>query len=173
MEDVPEIHRVVKDNMARLKRYLPKTAEAGRSSYAARRFVEDKIREASHRRLFCFVILTEQHKIIGNVTLKNLDWSIPKGEISYFIDQSHLRKGYTSAAVGWVVHHAFEKLDLEKLYVKVAPDNMASQKTVLKNGFVKEGLLRQEYRTGEGDLVDTEYYGLLRSDYIAPSSTSD
>lgn len=167
MEDTPRIHRVIKNNAKRLKRYLPKTAKAGQSMHTAKRFVEEKIREAAHRRLFCFVIITEQQEIIGNVTLKNLDWSVPKGELSYFIDQDHLRKGFTSTAVAWVVKHAFEKLSLEKLYVKIAPDNTASQKTVLRNGFVKEGLLRREYRTGNGDLIDTEYYGLLRSDYMA------
>nr|WKN37500.1 GNAT family N-acetyltransferase [Tunicatimonas sp. TK19036] len=171
IEDAPQLHRVIKSNMIRLKRYLPKTAKAGQSLHAAKRFVEEKIRQASHRKLFCFVIITKQQEIIGTINLKNLDWSVPKGELSYFIDQDHLRKGYTSAAVAWIVKYAFEKLKLEKLYAKVAPDNVASQKTVLKNGFIQEGYLRQEYRTGDGELIDTQYYGLQKSDYLKASSS--
>ena len=166
VEDAPQSQHIIKNNTSRLKRYLPKTAAAGRSFPAAKRFVEEKIQQAARRDLFYFVIVKDQRNIIGNVTLKNLDWSVPKGELSYFIDQNYLRQGYTATAVGWMVKYAFEELKLEKLYAKIAPDNPASQKTVLKNGFRKEGLLRREYRTGEGDLVDTEYYGLLKSDYL-------
>ena len=164
-EDAPQVRHLIAKNKVRLRRYLPQTAGAGKNLTAAQRFVEEKIRQALRRELFYFVLVRNQQEIIGNITVKNIEWTVPKGELSYFIDQDYEGKGYISLALHWVVKHCFETLALEKLYVRIAPDNIPSKKVVRKHGFSREGLLRQEYRTGEGALVDVEYYGLLRSDY--------
>lgn len=51
---------------------------------------------------------------------------------------------------------------MEKLYIKFNPENRGSKKVAIKNGFEKEGYMKREYRTGQGDLTDVERYGLLK-----------
>ena len=46
------------------------------------------------------------------------------------------------------------------------PKNEASKKVLLKNGFIKEGLLWQaSFRPGKG-IIDLEIYSMLKNDYI-------
>jgi [ribosomal protein S5]-alanine N-acetyltransferase len=48
---------------------------------------------------------------------------------------------------------------------EVMPSNKVSKKVLLKNGFIKEGTIRQAaVWTGKGR-VDLEIYGLLKSDH--------
>ena len=42
---------------------------------------------------------------------------------------------------------------------------MGSQKVATKNGFIQEGILREEFKNGEGKLEDIMYFGLIKSDY--------
>ncbi|MDD7793160.1 GNAT family N-acetyltransferase [Clostridium sp. 'White wine YQ'] len=45
-------------------------------------------------------------------------------------------------------------------------ENSPSKKVLMKNGFLKEGTIRQgNFWPGKG-IVDLEYYGLLKEDYL-------
>ncbi|WP_371860456.1 GNAT family N-acetyltransferase [Segetibacter aerophilus] len=112
--------------------------------------------------LFCGVF-KKQHPIIGNVMVKNIDWSVPKGELAYFIDAEQEGKGFTSNAVELVKNYAFEDLKIEKLYIKIDPRNLGSKRVAINNGFEKEGYFKHEYRTGYGDVTDVERYGLVNN----------
>jgi RimJ/RimL family protein N-acetyltransferase len=48
------------------------------------------------------------------------------------------------------------------VYARIAPDNPASIRVAEKCGFQHEGLLRKEYRAGNGELMDVLYYGILK-----------
>lgn len=163
-EDTPQIQKIIEKNRDRLKRYFPKTVDAVKDRDSAKLFVEQKIQQAFNRELFYFVIIFCESEIIGNVTIKHIDWTVPKCELSYFIDKEYEGRGYTSTVMQSIVKHCFEELKIEKLYLRIAPENMASKKIAQKNGFTKEGFMRREYRTGEGALIDIEYYGLLRNE---------
>ncbi len=55
---------------------------------------------------------------------------------------------------------------MNKVFIRVAPYKIASQKIALKNGFVQEGILRQEYCGHNNQLEDIVYFGLLRDEYL-------
>ncbi|GEO09011.1 hypothetical protein SAE01_15070 [Segetibacter aerophilus] len=95
--------------------------------------------------------------------VKNIDWSVPKGELAYFIDAEQEGKGFTSNAVELVKNYAFEDLKIEKLYIKIDPRNLGSKRVAINNGFEKEGYFKHEYRTGYGDVTDVERYGLVNN----------
>jgi RimJ/RimL family protein N-acetyltransferase len=48
------------------------------------------------------------------------------------------------------------------VYARVAPDNLASCKVLENCGFQREGLLRQDFRTHDGRLIDLYLYGRLK-----------
>ncbi len=108
------------------------------------------------------MVLKSASHIIGSIILKNIDWSVPKAELAYFIDGEYEGKGFTSYAVKWLTEYAFSDLKMEKLYIKLNPENEGSKKVAIKNGFEKEGYFKREFRTGQGVLTDVERYGLLK-----------
>jgi RimJ/RimL family protein N-acetyltransferase len=162
-EDDVQLFELIEKNRKRLLTYFPKTSGAITNVDSARKFTRLKLKQALNREQFYFlVILKNTPKIIGSIVIKNVDWSVPKGELAYFIDGEQEGKGFTSYAVELVKNYAFEDLKMEKLYIKINPENWGSKRVAIKNGFEKEGYLKLEYRTGQGELTDVERYGLLR-----------
>ncbi len=163
-EDFEELHNLIERNRERLIMYFPKTSVTIKDVEAAKKFAKQKVKQALEREQFCFVIsINSYNGIIGMVMVKNIDWTIPKGELAYFIDENYEGIGITSNAVKFVVEYCFKELEMEKLYIKFNPENAGSKRVAIKNGFEKEGLLKREFRTGHGELSDVERYGLLRS----------
>jgi len=162
-EDGEELYSLVERNRERLIMYFPKTSGIIKDPETAKKFARQKVKQALEREQFNFVIALKSHpEIIGMVMVKNIDWTIPKGELAYFIDENYEGIGITSNAVKWVVNHCFGELEMEKLYIKFDPENLGSKKVAIKNGFEKEGFLKREFRTGLGELTDVERYGLLK-----------
>lgn len=162
-EDFEELYNLIERNRERLLMYFPKTSVTIKDLDKAKKFVKQKVKQALEREQFCFVIsLYSNNTIIGMVMVKNIDWTIPKGELAYFIDENYEGIGITSNAVKYVVEYCFKELEMEKLYIKFNPENVGSKRVAIKNGFEKEGFLKREFRTGLGELSDVERYGLLR-----------
>jgi RimJ/RimL family protein N-acetyltransferase len=51
---------------------------------------------------------------------------------------------------------------MKKVYARVDPDNTASISVLESCGFQQEGLLRQDFRTGDGRVLDVCTFGKLR-----------
>jgi RimJ/RimL family protein N-acetyltransferase len=97
--------------------------------------------------------------------VKNIDRKIGKCELAYFVDKDFEGKGIITKAVGDLIAFCFTELLMNKITICTSPVNYASQKIALKHGFKQEGVLREEFKNGQGILEDIFYFGLLRSDY--------
>ena len=87
---------------------------------------------------------------------------MPKCEIAYFVGSTWRRQGYATFGVIWALDHAFTVLGMRKVFASVDPDNKASIRVLENCGFQLEGLLRSDFRAGDGRLMDVRYYGALR-----------
>lgn len=131
---------------------------------------EDLFKEWSEQEVqkqhFCFFIRDQKtNKLIGLVNVKSIDQNVRKCEIGYFISEKFSGKGIISKVTSDVIVFCFEELEMNKIFIRVAPENIGSQKIALKNGFTKEGVLRREYKGSQG-MEDIVYLGLLRNEYI-------
>ncbi|MDZ4776403.1 MAG: GNAT family N-acetyltransferase [Alphaproteobacteria bacterium] len=72
------------------------------------------------------------------------------GEIGVILCSDAQGKGLTSEALRFVVAHAFEALDLHRIEVDIDPDNIASLRLFERSGFVREALLRANWKTHIG-----------------------
>ncbi len=104
--------------------------------------------------------------LIGYIVIKSIDRKIMKCELAYFIDKEHQGQGITSQAVANTVTYCFDELSMNKVYICTSTTNMGSQKVAIKNGFIQEGILREEFKNGKGKLEDIVYFGLLKSEFI-------
>jgi len=55
-------------------------------------------------------------------------------------------------------------LELKKIFLRIAPENIGSNQVALKNGFELEGVLKCGFRRGDGVLIDVNYYGLVNEE---------
>lgn len=162
VEDYLQLFSLVERNRQRLLKYFWKTCSLVADLASARKFVQQKSRLAAAGKQLLFVVqLAGLKEIIGVVIMKNIDRSVPKCELAYFVDATHEGRGIGTDAVKQALEYAFAALEIKKVSIKCDPENEASKNVAVKNGFEKEGYLKKEFRTGEGELIDLESYGLL------------
>lgn len=104
-------------------------------------------------------------RLIGMIRFFDLDWSLPKAEIGYFIDKDFGGKGLMTEAMKLALNFAFNQLELERISLRTSMDNVASQRLARKCGFLREGDLRNDHRRLSGELTDVMLFGLSRAEY--------
>jgi RimJ/RimL family protein N-acetyltransferase len=108
--------------------------------------------------------LRENNKIIGTVTLFNLNLSNGRAEIGYAMGSAYWGKGYMNEALTALIVHAFDVVKLRRLEADVDPRNTPSVRTLERLGFQREGFLRERWHV-EGELQDAFFYGLLKHEW--------
>ena len=159
--DYNQFYQLVVNNHDRLKRYFPNTTKGISDKDAViKRLIENKT-PGNKKTLYTFGLF-DQSQLIAYINVKNIDWDNLKCELGYFIDQAYEGRGLMTKYVGQVCNFCFEKLKLSKIFLRIGPENIGSKKTAEKNGFIKEGTLRKEFKIETGEWIDVEYYGKLR-----------
>ncbi|AKD03210.1 GNAT family protein [Pontibacter korlensis] len=133
----------------------------------ARLQVQQLRTEWENRRMFDFGVWQKEDKLyVGDITLKNLDRSIPKAEIGFYFAGWPATKQLAQEALEEVLRFAFGPLGLNKVYLRCTAANESYGPIAESCGFQKEGLLRCDYRGADSDeLLDISYYGITRYDF--------
>lgn len=121
---------------------------------------------AAYNRDFVMFFLVEKSsgRIMGRCALHNWNSEYRRSEIGYHMDHEEFkRKGFMSEAVEAIMRYGFEELNLNRIDATVSPSNTASLAVMKKFNFTREGLLRQNYWTGDR-FDDSIMFSLLRSE---------
>ncbi|MFC0133862.1 GNAT family N-acetyltransferase [Massilia eurypsychrophila] len=105
-------------------------------------------------------------KVVGQLALHHFDEQNRRCEIGYALGRAAWGKGYMTEAITSMLDHAFAELPLNRIEADVDPRNAASMQALARLGFVHEGLLRERWIVA-GEVCDTAFYGLLKSDWDA------
>lgn len=100
-------------------------------------------------------------RMIGTCTLFKLDLDNQRGEIGYLLNRSFWRRGLMKEALGSVIAHAFDGMQLHRLEADIDPENIASIRLLEGFGFQHEGLFRDRWRVN-GRWSDSVMMGLVR-----------
>jgi len=159
-----KLFNLIDKNRLRIIRDFPSTCNEIQTKEEAKKYLiqSDEKREKKERYLMG---INMGELLIGYINIKNIDWKIPKCELSYFIDEDYERKGITTSKIKQTLKFCFEELEMNKIYLRIGKYNNGSQRIAIKNGFKLEGELRKEFRTSQGELVDVLYFGLLKEEY--------
>jgi len=76
---------------------------------------------------------------IGGICFKGAPDAEGIVEIGYGIDEAYRQKGYATEAVGGIVKWALEQEGVHCITAQTEPDNIISQKVLLKTGFFRDG----------------------------------
>jgi len=159
--DADQLYQLTNHNIEILLDAFPVTLEGTITPQATKASIQKYQDAFDERRLYVFgSFLSEE--LVGLFFIKSIDWKVGKAEIAYFIDLKNQGQGLATSGIQFLIEYAFNQLDLNKLYSRIDPENIPSIRVVEKNGFVKEGHLRQEYRVSTGKIIDLLYYGLLK-----------
>lgn len=145
---------------------FPKSEQALATKEKAEYYIRQSICDWLFHRHFTFGIWdNDSAQLIGFIHLSNIDWDVPKGELSFFLDKDQSGKGIMTEALQTVLQLAFDKMQFAKLYIRTATDNFGSQRVARKLGFRREGDYRADFRNPSGDLLDTMVFGLTAQEF--------
>ena len=136
----------------------------------ARTWIEDnkaKWRRKKREDYTFGIELTEEHKIIGAMSIMHLSGTQGTAEIGYWIGPDYHGKGYGTEALRAVVDFSFNRLKLRRLEAGVFAENPSSGRLLEKIGFRNEGTRMQaKVSKATGQIHDEVMYGLLARDYL-------
>ena len=101
--------------------------------------------------------LKERPGLIGTIGFNLLSIAHKRAEVGFELHPDFWGSGIVGEAVEAVVRFGFEKLKLNRIGATVYVENKASQQVLIKQGFEREGLLRQ-YMIQSGIAHDVYIY---------------
>jgi ribosomal-protein-serine acetyltransferase len=104
-------------------------------------------------------------RMIGQLWIEP-KWDRMIFEIGYFIEEKSQGNGYVTEAVKKMIEILFTELDANRLEIHTKATNLKSIGIAERCGFTKEAQLRERGRTNDGEIVDMQIYGLLRSEFL-------
>ncbi len=110
------------------------------------------------------LIVNKTNEILGSILYFKSVFYFDALEIGYIIfDLEKRGKGVMTEALKLFVEYLFNIKNINRLEVRILPENKASEKVALKCGFIFEGAARQAI-FHQGTHFDLNQYSLLRSE---------
>lgn len=102
--------------------------------------------------------------LIGFIGFPKLDFNNFRAEVGYMLAPGFWAKGIAGEALALINDFGFNVLGLNSIYAIIDPENVASAKVLLKQGYVKEAYFKQDFFYN-GKFLDSEIYSLLKSSH--------
>lgn len=103
-------------------------------------------------------------ELVGSIGYLYLDQENKKTEIGYWLGKEYEGKGIITKSIKVLINHAFGELQLHKIEIGVARENIRSLAIPEKLGFIREGELR-DYEYINGKFLDRVIYGLKAEEW--------
>jgi ribosomal-protein-alanine N-acetyltransferase len=110
------------------------------------------------------ITIKRNSKIIGIIGHYRIQPENHRAEIGYMSLPEYHGKGYITEAIKAVVEYGFEQMNLHSVEAIIDPENIASERVLQKNGFIKEAHIL-ENELWEGKFWDTVIYSLLKRNF--------
>jgi [ribosomal protein S5]-alanine N-acetyltransferase len=107
----------------------------------------------------------EPNQLLGIMEAFDFNQKVNMVTIGYFLAEAYWGKGIATEAIKVFLPFLFTDASVNRIQAEVIPSNETSKNVLLKNGFMKEGLLRQATLWSGKGIVDLEIYSILKEDY--------
>lgn len=104
-------------------------------------------------------------ELVGVAGYNSFDWTNRIATIGYWLDVSFQGRGIITRSVQALTDYAFETLHMNRIEMRIAPNNTKSQSIPIHLGFLKEGHLRQAEWLYD-HYVDHFLFSMLAEDWL-------
>lgn len=130
------------------------------SEQAFTSFIQGALHEyAEGKSITCAILFNGV--IVGNCSLNNINRSLQRADIGYWLSQDYQGKGIVTRSVQALIKIAFNDLDLEKVQLSAAVENHSSRQVAERLGMVLEGIITRNEKVGDR-VLDHAIYALSR-----------
>jgi len=160
-EDVGPIFNTIDNERTYMEKWLP-FVELTQDISFTRNFVKNYL-ESDRLDLTCAIYY--KHQFVGLIGLKDTDLDNKKTEIGYWLSESFQQKGIITRSCRKLINYIFDELELNRIQITVATENLRSQAVAERLGFTREGIERDGELHSRG-FVDLVVFGLLKKDWL-------
>ena len=125
---------------------------------------EEHKAEIEDKNHLLFVFREKRENVIVGFALIHLDFESEIFELRRIVI-SHKGIGYGKEVMVALLKYAFEEMNINRFWLDVYPDNIIGIKLYEGLGMLREGVLRQNYKSERGYL-DQIIYSMLRIEYF-------
>ncbi|MEM7332843.1 MAG: GNAT family protein [Chloroflexota bacterium] len=118
----------------------------------------------ARKNLILFLFHKETGQFIGGSGLHDINWTVPRFEIGYWVRSTMARQGYIMESTQAITNFAFDVLKAERMQIRVDSENYKSAAIPPKLGYTLEGThlaIKRHHITNE--LRDMLVFAKLRS----------
>ena len=140
-DDAPALAQLYRLNRDFLAPWEPLRSDDFFTEDAQRIAIQNALREHEQGRNLPLVIVDEEASIIGRITLNGIvRGAFQSCSVGYWVSQSAGGRGVATAALKQAISIAFGELGLHRIQGETLLHNLASQKVLERNGFVRYGM---------------------------------
>jgi len=136
-----ELFKLIEGNRTYLREWLG-WLDRTISISDSERFIDSCVAAAQENKGHCFLMWSNE-VIVGIIDLVDIDHLNKKASIGYWIGQEYRGNGFARRSTVSIVDFALGELKLNRIEIRCATGNTASQSIPLNLGFKKEGILRE------------------------------
>lgn len=111
------------------------------------------------------IILKEINEPIGSISVVNITDYTECAEVGYCMSKKWWGQGIMTEAFSAVIKYLFENEGFNSIRAWHNVKNPASGRVMVKSGLTFEGILRDYSRSNTGELIDSAFYSILKSEY--------
>ena len=109
--------------------------------------------------------ITYDNRLIGHAVIESIDETNRKCELVMIIGESdYWGKGIGSFVLQKMLEHAFNTLQMHRVWAVTSRNNERSEKLLKKSGFTYEGIMREAIII-DGKFSDLLMYSILENEY--------
>ena len=113
-----------------------------------------------------FGIFRPDGVFVGGIGAHAIDWSVPRFELGYWLDDLSVRRGYMQEAVRAMTRACFDRCHASRVEIRCDARNVRSARVAEGCGFYLDGTLRGHARGTDGSIRDTMVWGMTATDAL-------
>lgn len=163
--DAQDIFQTIDNEREYLGKWLPfvaftKTVDDTLDFIRTNKNTPDENREI----IFCIYF---REKFAGLVGLKfaGEDKNNKRTEVGYWLSEKQQKQGIITQSVRKLIEYAFTELNLNRVQIRCATENIPSKNVPKRLGFVFEGIEREGELYPDGSFVNLEVYSFLKKEW--------
>lgn len=110
---------------------------------------------------------------VGGIGVHAIDWTVPRFELGYWLDDPSVGRGYMQEAVRAMTRACFDRCRASRVEIRCDSRNTRSARVASACGYRLDGTLRAHARGTDGSICDTMIWGMTAADAVAARSAWD